>query len=333
MTVSIEEAQSTTAQALKQIGWDDEDANLQAEIMTAAELCGNNQGLVKMYQPEMMAPSADAAKPIVERETTTSAVINANQAPGMLAAVTAADLASRKVLEQGSTISIVSSYNSSTSSGQLAFYVNRMAKQGLIGIALANSPEFVAAAAGGKPVFGTNPLAVAVPTADGGTFSFDMATSAIALFGVLTAKSKGEALPPNVAYDAAGNWTTDANDVFDGGAISTFGGHKGAGLSLCVELLAGALSGSAVLGQVESKKAAKSWGHTFVAIQPNMLVDDYSSRAQSILDTVKASGDHVRIPGERSAKTAEERMASGEMPIPEKIWESICNTAQNGLPK
>ena len=331
VNVSIEEAQSMTAQALKQIGWDDEDANLQAEIMTAAELCGNNQGLVKMYQPALMAPSQDAAKPVTERETSTSAVINANQAPGMLAAVTAADLATKKVLEGASPISIVTSYNTATSSGQLAFYVNRMAQKGVIGIAMANSPEFVAAAAGGKPVFGTNPLAVAVPTADG-TFSFDMATSAIALFGVLTAKSKGEALPPNVAYDENGNWTTDANKPFEGGAIATFGGHKGAGLSLCVELLAGALSGGAVLGQVESKKAAKSWGHTFIAIQPDMLVDDFRSKSQSILDTVKASGADIRIPGERSAMVAKERMAAGVLPIPEKIWESICNTAKNGLP-
>lgn len=319
-----------TALALQKIGWDDEDANLQAEIMTAAELCGNNQGLVKMYQPAMMAPSPDAAKPAVERETPTSAVINANQAPGMLAAVSAADLAVKKVIEGVSPISIVSAYNTSTSSGQLAFYVNRMAKNGVIGIALANSPEFVAAAPGGKPVFGTNPLAVAVPTADG-TFSFDMATSAIALFGVLTAKSKGEPLPPNVAYDENGNWTTDANKPFEGGAIATFGGHKGAGLSLCVELLAGALSGGAVLGQVESKKAAKSWGHTFIAIQPEMLVDDFCSKSQSIINTVKASGPDIRIPGERSAIIAKQRMESGVLPIPEKIWESICNTAKNGL--
>jgi LDH2 family malate/lactate/ureidoglycolate dehydrogenase len=73
INVSIDEAQSMTALALKKIGWDDDDANLQAEIMTAAELCGNNQGLVKMYQPAMMAPSPDAAKPTVERETPTSA--------------------------------------------------------------------------------------------------------------------------------------------------------------------------------------------------------------------------------------------------------------------
>jgi LDH2 family malate/lactate/ureidoglycolate dehydrogenase len=88
---------------------------------------------------------------------------------------------------------------------------------------------------------------------------FDMATSAIALFGVLTAQAQGLPLPDNVAYRADGTMTTDASEALGGGgAIATFGGHKGAGLSLCVELLAGALSGGAVLGQVPSKKVAKA---------------------------------------------------------------------------
>jgi len=337
-SVSISEAQSTTALALKKIGWDDDDANVQAEIMTAAEVCGNNQGLVKMYQPALMAPSPNASKPTVERDTASSAVVNANQSPGMVAAVMAADLAVSKVTDDDSkskpTIAIVSAYNTSTSSGQLGHYVERMAKRGVIGIALANSPEFVSAAPGGDPVFGTNPLAVGIPRGSNvAPFTFDMATSAIALFGVLTAKSKGEPLPEHVAYRKDGSMTTDASEVMEGGAIATFGGHKGAGLSLVVELLAGALSGGAVLGEVESKKAAKSWGHTMIAINPNMLVDDFERKSASVIDAVRASGDSIRIPGERSAKIAAERMKKGTLPIPEKIWESIVNTAENGLPK
>lgn len=161
------------------IGWDDGDAHVQAEIMVSAELCGNNQGLVKMYQPDLMRPAPNSGKPAVERDTPTSAVINANQAPGMLAAVRAADLAVDKTVRgagagagAGATIAIVTSYNTSTSSGQLAYYVERMVRRGgggVVGIALANSPELVAAAPGGKRVFGTNPLAVGVPVANSDT--------------------------------------------------------------------------------------------------------------------------------------------------------------------
>jgi hydroxycarboxylate dehydrogenase B len=163
-----------------------------------------------------------------------------------------------------------------------------------------------------------------------------MATSAVALFGVLTAQAQGKALPPNVAYGADGEWTTDASEALSGtgsAAIATFGGHKGAGLSLVVELLAGALSGSAVLGQVSSKKEAQSWGHLFIGIRPEALTDNFAEKAASIIAAVKASGPDglIRIPGERSARTAQERLAAGTMPIPIKIWESILHTAQHGL--
>ena len=329
--VPIQEATNTTALALQKIGWDKPEADLQAEIMTAAEVCGNNQGLVKMYQPALMAPNQATGKPKLERNTQLSAVVNGNQCPGMLAAVKAADLAAEKANQPG-PISIVSAYNTGTSSGQLAFYTERIAHKGLVGIALANSPEFVAAAPGAKATFGTNPMAVGIPLGVGkAPFSFDMATSAIALFGVLTSKAKGEPLPPNVAYGKDGNWTTDAEEALEGGAIATFGGHKGAGLALVVEMLAGALSGGAVLGQVESKKAAKSWGHTFIAIDPSALVDNFDAKSSSIVEAVKASGKAVRIPGERSARIAAERTAAGSLPIPKRVWDSICNTAEKGL--
>ena len=139
VTVSVHEAQSTTAQALRMIGWDDEAADVQAEIMTAAELCGNNQGLVKMFNPSLMAPQPGAGKPRRRRETATSAAINANQAPGMLAAVTASDLAADKALENN--VAVVSpttrrrrpASSRSTRSGRR--------NEGLVCLALANSPR------------------------------------------------------------------------------------------------------------------------------------------------------------------------------------------------
>lgn len=338
--VPIELARSTTAAALRKVGWGDKEAAMQADIMVHAELCGNNQGLVKMYNPKLMAPAPGAAAPTVERDAAASAVINANQSPGMLAALTAADLACDKVVgsaKGGSVaslpaIAIVGAYNTSTSSGQLAYYAEHMAKRGVIGLCFANSPEFVAAAPGGKPVFGTNPLAVGIPSAAAGQpFVFDMATSAIALFGVLTAKAKGEPLPDGVAYGKDGGWTKDAAEALEGGAIATFGGHKGAGLSLVIELLAGVLPGAAVLGQCESKKAAKSWGHTMIAIRPDGLVDGFAEKAASVLSTVKASGPNIRLPGESSARNAQQRRSAGKMPIPVNIWSVIEQTAKDGL--
>ena len=186
----------------------------------------------------------------------------------------------------------------------------------------------VAPSAGASSVFGTNPLAVAVPRQGQAPFTFDMAASAVALFGVLTAKATGAPLAEGVAYDASGNVTTDAGAVLDGGAIATFGGHKGAGLALCVELLAGALSGGAVVGQ-EVKKEAKNWGHLFLCVKPDALVDDFDAKAAAVCKAVKDAG--ARVPGDRSAAEAAARVKADALPIPTKIWESITRTAEHGL--
>jgi Malate/L-lactate dehydrogenase len=167
VNVSIEHAYETTKKALQRIGWDENDASVQSEIMVAAELCGNNQGLVKMYQPQLMSPAPNCSKPVIERDSINSAIVNGNQSPGMLAAITASNLVVSKLQSNPElAISIVSTYNTSTSSGQLAHYVERIAQQGYIGIAVCNSPEFVSPIQGAKPVFGTNPFAIGIPLAN-----------------------------------------------------------------------------------------------------------------------------------------------------------------------
>jgi LDH2 family malate/lactate/ureidoglycolate dehydrogenase len=75
--------------------------------------------------------------------------------------------------------------------------------------------------------------------------------------------------------------------------------------------------------KVRVQKKAKSWGHTFIAIRPDGLVDDFETKAAFVILAVKASGPAIRIPGSVLPK---------QLPIPEKIWESICNTAKNGPP-
>jgi len=325
--VSHAEALEQTTKALRAVGWDAEGASVQAAIMVSSEACGNNQGLVKMFKPELMAPAPNAGKPQVERETASSAVINGHQSPGMLALTKAVDLACAK--SKGGVAS-VGVYNTSTSSGQLAFYGERAAKQGRIVIITANSPEFVAAKAGANASFGTNPLCFACPVEGRTPFVFDMSTAAIALFGVLTYKAKGQPLPPKSAYDLNGNWTTRVEDIHIGGgkgAIANFGGHKGTGLALCVELLCAALSGGAVLGK-DVKKTAKNWGHHVICIDPDAMTDGFAGRAASIIRTVANShADGVRLPGDSSNAIAQKNKDAGNLPVPKKIWDVITATA------
>jgi len=329
VTVTHAEALKQTTAALKAVGWDDEGAEIQATIMCSSEACGNNQGLVKMFNPQLMAPAEGAGKPTVERGWfwQSAAVVNGNQAPGMLALVKAVDLA---VAKSAGGVASVGVYNTSTSSGQLAYYGARAAKAGRIVIITANSPEFVAAKAGAKASFGTNPLCFACPVEGREPFVFDMSTAAIALFGVLTCKAKGLPLPEGSAYDKDGNYTTKVEDIHiggGGGAIANFGGHKGVGLALMIELLCAALAGGAVLGK-DVKKTAKNWGHHVIAIDPAAHVDGFAARAASIIDTIaKSHPEGVRLPGDSSNAIAEKNAKAGTIPVPKKIWDVITATA------
>lgn len=61
------------------------------------------------------------------------------------------------------------------------YYAEKIARQGLIGIVLAQTPEYVAPHGATEAIFGTNPIAIGIQTADSDPIVFDMATSAIAL--------------------------------------------------------------------------------------------------------------------------------------------------------
>lgn len=106
-----------------------------------AQLRGNNQGIIKITTGGMNRSSA--AGPItVERDTRLSAVLNGKGDAGMLVLSKGAEMASTKCRDSG--FGVVGTNHTSTSTGCLAYYAEKMAKQGLIGVVLAQSPEFVA---------------------------------------------------------------------------------------------------------------------------------------------------------------------------------------------
>ena len=154
-----------------------------------------------------------------------------------------------------------------------------------------------------------------------------MSTSAVAFFGVMEAKAKGARLPPGVACLADGTPTTDPDDVLSRGAsILPFGGHKGAALSLTAELLGSVLPGGAVLGAGVSKGEAKNWGHTVIAINPSLLVDDFAAKVSTVLGAVKASarpGAAIRLPAERSNALAAEAERTQKLVLPKSLWQSL----------
>jgi uncharacterized oxidoreductase len=129
--------------------------------------------------------------------------------------------------------------------GRLGEYVDLISKAGMMGIAFCNTGGPIVAPFGGvKRVLGTNPFAWSVPGAADFNFVLDFSTAVVAAGKIILAGMSGESIEPGSLLDKEGKPSTNASDLSDGGSLLAFGGHKGSGLSVLIDVAAGILSGN-----------------------------------------------------------------------------------------
>lgn len=325
MKIKLEKLKDLTRKAILKYGYTDKEADLIQEVLLYAQLRGNNQGIVKLIGSGI--PKApDAGEIEVEKDTKLSALINGHKNHAMVVVNRAVDLAVQKAKEYGMGIVGVNHIN--TSSGAIGFYAKRIVKQGLLGFVFAGSPETVATEGSYEPIFGTNPLSIGVPTQKD-PLILDMATAAMAYFGVVEAKTAGKSLPEGIAYDKDGNPTTDPAKVLDDGALRTFDkGHKGAGLSMMVQILTGPLIGGSFTGIGD---VANNWsGHLVIAIDPELLggLEAVRVGVTKMIEKVKATKKlpgvkEILVPSERGDKMTKAVLDSGEIEIEDNLYNEL----------
>ena len=261
------------------------------------------------------------AKPRVEHLTAALALVDGDGGFGYAAAELAMDQAIAKAKGQG--IGVVAVRNSNFF-GAGAYYVNLAAEAGMIGLAMSNSFPKVAAHGGLLPVLGTNPFAFGAPRATGGHLLFDMATSALAGSTVRAHLAKNEPLPEGLAIDGDGQPITDPAKVNDG-ALLPFGGAKGFGLSLLVEILSGVITGAGVGEGVASmyKDFTRNGGngHLMLALDISRFIPlaEYHARFDGLVAVLKASGGHVLLPGEVRWEKWRDALAHG-VEVDDAAW-------------
>lgn len=213
--------------------------------------------------------------------------------------------------------------------GMIGYYVEQAALAGMVAIVMTTSEALVTPYGGADAMVGTNPVAIGFPAVPH-PFVLDMSTSATAKGKIIDRYQRGESIPRGWAVGPDGRETTDAAQAM-AGAIMPFGGAKGFGLGLAVELLAGALvgaaTGTAVLGTLDARHAATK-GDLFMAIDPGALPGtvDLAERAGEYLEEVRETrpaygSEGPRIPGDRARACRAERLAKG-IPLSEEAWES-----------
>lgn len=326
MNVSIDDLKNTTRQAILNQGYSAADTEIILEIIMYAQLRGNNQNVVKLVGAGMPA-NPDAGAITIVKDTKLSALIDGTWNQGMVVVTQAMSLAIEKAKSHG--FGIVGTHKTNSSTGAIGYYARKIAEAGLIGFVFSGSSEFMAMYGSYEPFFGTNPLAIGIPTSDQ-PIVFDMATAAIAYYGILGAKMTGELIPEDVAYDDEGNITTDPARAL-AGAIKTFGGYKGSALALIVEVLTRPLIGT-------SRKAdgtKEDWGNLIFAIDPELLADDLESFQAGVSDLIERlksrkklpDVDEILVPGERGDKFYDQVMAAGELEIDDNLWQQLRDVA------
>jgi len=321
MNISIQELNQLSKKAILKYGYSEEEAQIILDMLMYAQMRGNDQGIVKLIG-NGIPKNEKAQTPTVEKETPTTAIINANHSMEAIALEQAVNMVIKKAKEMG--IAIVGTHTGAGSSGAMGYWSRKIADAGFIGITMSSYPEGIVPPHGSyEPLFCTNPIAWGVPT-DNEPIVLDMSSSGISWFGLVEAKTQGVQVAEGLGYDNAGNETTDPAEIMKG-AIRPFDkGYKGAGLALIVQVIGGALVGGDFLNESDND------GNVVIAINPEAMIgmqkfiEETTKMIMATKQAKKLEGvEEVMVPGERGDKIRSKIIDSDEIEVEDNLLNSL----------
>jgi 3-dehydro-L-gulonate 2-dehydrogenase len=203
------------------------------------------------------------------------------------------------------------------------------AQRGMFAICWTNTLANLPAWGATSPSLGNNPLVFAVPRASGHVV-LDMAMSQFS-YGSLEGYSKrGQPLPVDGGFDAAGNLTKDAAAIEASQRALPIGYWKGSGLSLVLDMMAAILAGGKATYQIPREPVRETGSsQIFLAIDPGSVGNAYEMNriADGIIDFLHQATpidpkQPVRYPGEQTVQVRDENMRLG-VPVDPEIWKRI----------
>jgi LDH2 family malate/lactate/ureidoglycolate dehydrogenase len=157
---------------------------------------------------------------------------------------------------------------------------------------------------------------------------WDIGTAAIIHAQATLAARLGEGLPEGVAFDAVGRRTRDPTAALSG-AFAAWGGHKGSGLGLVVQLLGG-LAGAPVVPD-----GLENFGFFILALRPDLLSDPETFKAEvaeyaSFVRDARPvdGGPSVRMPFDRSREERRQRLRQDRIDIEETLYSALLEIAE-----
>ena len=269
----------------------------------------------------------------VVRETDASMVVDANGSFGVVLCRQAMQWAVDRALAH--TFGAVAVHNSSHI-GRLGDFTPLAAEQNCIGALMLNGgSRFTAPFGGTGRRLPPNPISISVPTPGETPMMLDMTTSMAAGGKVAIYAARGRPLPEGWLVDSRGDTVTDSTR-FEGKnpvAMLPLGGqvgHKGYGLAMMIDAIAGALSWAGCSTENPTRGGS---GYLALAIKVESFidVDEYKREIGALIDWVKSSPkmpgcERIYYPGEIEAETRKQREVRGIF-VEDSTWNAILEAA------
>jgi ureidoglycolate dehydrogenase (NAD+) len=337
--VSVKELEEFCRAALRRCGVSDEHARITADVLVGTDLCGvftHGVKLLRGYVRRLRAGGIKAdAVPRVVREGPTWVIVDGGSGLGMVTSVFAMQRAIEKARSAGMAYAGVVN---SCHFGAAGYYAKLAAQADMIGLAMANDYPSIVAPGARKAVLGTNPFAYAAPAGREDPVWLDIASSTVAGGKVRIAQAEGKPVPDSWLVDLDGLPTTDPFTYPASSSLQPFAGHKGYGIAMMIEILAGALAGGAlrygIQNWVDSDPALHTnHGAAFLALNVGAIVPveqfkkSMDSMIREIHETLKAKGaERILVPGEMEWQKGREAQDRG-IALPEDVRDSLRSLA------
>jgi LDH2 family malate/lactate/ureidoglycolate dehydrogenase len=331
--LSREELLALATRVLHANGLGLEDAGEAAEILVLADLFGiSTHGVERLpsYVDRMRTGGVDPAA-AVTIETVAPALLRVDGNNGLGPVV--GQKALRACLAAARQTGLAAAFvRGSNHFGPTIPYTYLATQRGFASIVASNATTTIAPTGGRGARLGNNPLGIGVPNPKGDPVILDMAMSVVARAKIRRAAASGQAIPSTWATDREGQPTASPHEALEG-FLLPFGGYKGYGLALMVDLLTGLLSDAAYLTHVsswvDSPQDPQNLGHFFLCIDTGRLGSQawLGAAMQDFVgilkDTPATDAAHpVLVPGEMEMNAFKRNSREG-IAIPAPLLEKL----------
>lgn len=320
--LTVPEAHRLAARVLAALGHSAVDAAIIADHLIDCELRGLSYGgLARAISiAERIERTGDRRRPIrILHETPVSARIDGGDHIGYVVAHRATTLVIEKAEAAG--IAVVGA-SDTWYTGMISYYAEMAAARGLVSMIASNASPWVAPHGATEGRLGTNPICFGFPSGDD-PIIYDIGTSAIIHAEVTLARRLGQDLPEDVAFDRDGLPTRDPAAAL-AGAFAAWGGHRGSGLGIVVQLL-GIMAGSPSI-----PPDLAEFGYLIVAMRPDLMgpAELFRENVSAFAKEVRsarpvAGGPPVRMPFDRSRQERQRRLAENAIEIPDVLFAQL----------